>query len=144
MTAPRLRADLLFHQLDDEILVFDPKADKVHLLDATTAKVMRELRADAHDDGADPTFDLAIAELENAELLESESRAPGVSRRDLLKKVAAGVLVPAIVTLSPSLAYGQGSCLPKKACCTSDVQCCSTKCDPSTNTGCQTGPLECH
>jgi hypothetical protein len=95
---------------------------------------------------------LALEELRKAELLDETSQhvpvAPGLNRRELLRKIAlsgvAAAVIPAIVTLSASRAYAQGSCLAKKACCTVDAECCSNKCDPATATGCTTGPTECH
>src|SRR5260221_12640693 len=37
---PRVRPGLLRHSMDDQILVYDPREDKVHLLNPTTACVL--------------------------------------------------------------------------------------------------------
>jgi hypothetical protein len=151
---PRLRSDILFHNLDDEVLAYDGRNDRIHLLDPTTARVLDLLRSEKNLGEADiglELIELALDELRKAELLEESASHAEVldpQRRELLRKAvvgAAAVLIPAIVTLSPGTAQGQaGSCLPKKACCVVDADCCSNKCDPSTTTGCTTGPLECH
>ena len=149
---PRLRSDILYHTLDDQILVYDGRNERVHLLDPTTARVLALMRAGKNlvepGIGLD-LVELALDELRRADLLEESAPANVIDprRRELLKKAAVGaaaMLIPAIVTLSPSTVYGQGSCLAKKACCTFDADCCSNKCDASTGTGCTTGPLECH
>jgi PqqD family protein of HPr-rel-A system len=151
--------------LDGQVLVYDSKSETIHLLDATTARVMEflrdrtltapeltsELSRDTRAASTAALLELAIEELRKAELLDEQpsSAAPnGISRRELLRKAtfagAAAALIPTIVTLSATRAYGQGSCLAKKACCSFDADCCSNKCDASTGTGCTTGPLECH
>jgi hypothetical protein len=163
---PRIRAGLLCNELDGQMLIYNQHADSIHLLDPTTARVFELLQMGARTkeeivsklpdiDGSQSgaaLFDLAIEELRKAELLDERgsSAAPitGINRRELLRKVAvtgvAAAIVPTIVTLSATRAFGQGSCLPKKACCNVDADCCSNKCDLSTTTGCTTGPTECH
>ena len=168
MDLPIVRKGLHLNRLDEELLVYDGKEDVVHLLNETTACVL-ELLSDgtltqdgieariAQRTGAAPSetvFLLAVDELRKANLLEDfEDNAEPLSdltRRALLRKMAmtgaAALLIPAITTLSPRRAYGQvsGACREKKQCCTVDADCCSNKCDGSTGTGCQTGPLECH
>jgi PqqD family protein of HPr-rel-A system len=162
---PRLRTGLLCNELDGQVLVYDPQSDTIHLLDATTGRVMEILRdrvltedeavaeLSRHTGAASNAalLELALEELRSAELLDEQplSATPnGISRRDLLRKAgfagAAAALIPTIVTLSATRAYGQTSCKAKKECCTVDADCCSNKCDASTGTGCTTGPLECH
>jgi PqqD family protein of HPr-rel-A system len=161
---PQVRTGLLSNQLDDQVLVYDPRADSVHLLDPTTARVMElladrgrttdeivvEIARQVDVPSGKALLALAIDELRKADLLDesvSSSPQPEVSRRELLRKVAlagaAAVIAPAIVTLSPSPAYAQGSCLAKKDCCTVNADCCSNKCDPTTGSACP-GTLECH
>ncbi|HVD61290.1 MAG TPA: hypothetical protein VNC11_10505 [Gemmatimonadaceae bacterium] len=146
-TLPSLRTGIHLHELDSQLLAYDPIADRVHLLDPTTAIVLRVLQ------GAEPTeakalqalelnFDspsatallrLSLDELRKAELL-AETRAnttslDGITRRGLVKKLSfAGVsalLIPAITTLAPSTAGAQGSCLPVGSPCTATSQCCN-------------------
>lgn len=161
---PAVRSGLLCNKLDDQVVVYDRESNVIHLLDATTARVMELLRdgtlkaeevttklareGDAVSGAA--LLELALEELRKAELLDeqppSAARA-GFSRRELLRRATlagAAALIPTIVTLSATRAYGQASCKAKKACCVVDADCCSNKCDSSTGTGCTTGPLECH
>lgn len=169
MPLPEVRKGLQLHLLDDELLVYDKEDDTVHLLNETTAcalKLLQEGRRTASEIDAelamkagavpgDGLLTLAIDELRKARLLEESDDAPkpldDLTRRDVLRKMAltgaAALLIPAITTLSARRAYGQtsdGLCREKKECCTVDADCCSNKCDSSTGTGCQTGPLECH
>jgi hypothetical protein len=163
---PPVKAGLLTTELDGQQLIYDQHAEAIHLLDPTTARVLDLLQRgtrtkeeiigklsnieSTHSGAA--LFELALQELRKAELLDenTSSDAPivGISRRETLRKLslagAAAAIIPTIVTLSATQAFGQGSCLPKKACCNVDAECCSNKCDPSTTTGCTTGPTECH
>ena len=41
---PRIRAGLLRHELDGQVLVYDPRHDRVHLLDPTTGCVLELLQ----------------------------------------------------------------------------------------------------
>jgi len=43
---PRWRDDVIFRQLDDEWVVFDPEADKLHTLNLTAALVWSYLAGD--------------------------------------------------------------------------------------------------
>ncbi len=43
---PRWRDDVIFRQLDDEWVVFDPEADKLHTLNLTAALVWSHLTGD--------------------------------------------------------------------------------------------------
>jgi len=162
---PAIRSGLLCNSFDDQVLVYNPQSNTIHLLDATSARVMellrnRRLTAEevttelSRQTGAASNaalLELALEELRKAGLLDEQSVSSPrsvVSRRELLRKAtfagAAAALIPTIVTLSATRAYGQGSCKAKKECCTVDADCCSNKCDLSTSTGCQTGPNECH
>ena len=168
MVLPIVRKGLHLNRLDDDLLVYDGQEDVVHLLNETTACVL-ELLSDgtvtqdqieaqiAQRTGAassESVFLLAVDELRKANLLEdlavNAEPLNDLTRRALLRKMAmagaAALLIPAITTLSPRRAYGQASgvCREKKECCTVDADCCSEKCDGSTSSGCQTGPLECH
>ncbi len=143
---PRVRAGLLTHKLDDQVLVYDPKADRVHLLDATTARVLSLLqetgwtfegmsievseRFGTEESGS--LVSLAIEALRAADLLEAES-APSamvdVARRDMIRKVAAvataALLVPAISTFTATPGYAATGAGLVAHCgvCTSSAQC---------------------
>src|SRR5260221_8521497 len=119
---PSLRAGLLAHRLDEQFLVYDPAADKIHLLDATTARVysmldshrstrgdiLRDLASLADRFGGEVLLALSLDELSSAGLLDrlnSRHRTtPDTTRRHLLKKMAAvgatPLLIPAITTLT--------------------------------------------
>lgn len=43
MTLPRARTDVVFRQLDDEWVIFDPTADRLHALNLTAALVWAHL-----------------------------------------------------------------------------------------------------
>lgn len=123
---PSLRAGLLVHRLDDQALVYDPSADRVHLLDATTARVyevlatnhpsrsdaLAELAIIADGDSTEALLALSIEELRKADLLDRSTvvnRAlPDITRRRLLNKItiagATAMLIPAIATLAASAA----------------------------------------
>jgi hypothetical protein len=128
---PRVRSGLLKHNVDDQELIYDPRADRVHLLDPTTACVLSLLQEGGWTpDGVviemssrlgipanDSLLPLAIEELRAADLLEPSTKqvAPlvDVSRRELLKKVglagAATLLIPSIVTFTATPGYAQTS-----------------------------------
>ncbi len=169
ITLGRARSDIRCHQLDDQLMVYDPVHDAVHLLDPTTASVLRLLQEGgrtideitvevARENNYVPSeglLILAIDELRHAGLLDEpegsreQLKGAGVFRRAMLKKVvaagAAALIVPAIVTLSPSDAYGQSSqqCVAHDACCTPGDICCTGKDTCSSFKGCASG-FHCH
>lgn len=143
---PRLRTGLLRHPLDGQVLVYDSRADRVHLLDPTTACVLELL--DEGGRGPDEisaevgrrigaTADLqlirlALQELKDADLLDPASVVEdGFSRRDAVRKLAAagiaGVLIPTIATLAASRAYAQ-TLAGVGASCSSSGQCATNRC----------------
>src|SRR5687768_9681297 len=165
---PRVRAGLLRHQLDGQVLIYDARDDRVHLLDTTTGHVFElleeggrgregivaELATRMNAVESDSLLQLSLEELRKADLLDDVSGpvAPlsEINRRDLLRKVgmagAAALLIPAIATLTATSAYAQASCAPiTHFCepggvpCCPGLACCGV--DPSTGLGtCQTTP----
>ena len=148
----KVRTDVLSHQLDDQVVVYDPRSDAVHLLDQTTGCVMELLKEGGRsvDElteelgrriGYGPSpglLLLALEELRRAKLLdESEGprkpiSGPGMFRRAMLKKVAAAgataLLVPLVVTITPGAANAQAStCVAHHTCCTLGDTCCDAK-----------------
>ncbi|MEO7685261.1 MAG: hypothetical protein ABIU86_15130 [Gemmatimonadaceae bacterium] len=146
---PRIRAGLLRHQLDGQVLVYDAREDRVHLLDTTTGHVFElleqgdrsregivsELAARMNSAESDSLLQLSLDELRKADLLV-DGPTPveplsDISRRDLLRKVgfagAAALLIPAITTLTAKRAYAQASCLAVTHVCVggSPPPCCS-------------------
>ncbi len=138
---PYLREGLLRHPLDDHVLVFDKAHDRVHLLDQATALVLEGLDRGASAErisldleeltgthrGKD-LLTLALDELAAAELTEENKKTPvrlgDVTRRDLLRRLgtAAAIIVPTIVSLTPSTVHGQSS-LGCGAPCTTTASC---------------------
>jgi hypothetical protein len=128
---PRARSGLLKHNVDDQELIYDPRADRVHLLDPTTACVLTllqeggwtregvviEMAARLGVPANASLLPLAIEELRAADLLEPSageiSPLVDVNRRELLKKVglagAAALLIPSIVTFTATPGYAQTS-----------------------------------
>ena len=147
---PSVRPGLLHHPLDGQVLVYDPRVDRVHLLDPTTACVMELLREGGHDLDAIVTettmrigvpsdiniVKLAFEELRQAELLEPSTfewqTEDGFSRREVVRKLAvagiASVLIPTIATLTASRGYAQGTLLGVGSSCTTNGQCQSNRC----------------
>lgn len=154
---PTPRRQLMRHELDDQILLYDPSDDKVHLLDLTTGKVFQWLEegslsreeivlrlwSEESSSSGEAMLNLALDELAKAGLLESsnlKSRLSDVSRREMLRRAAltgvAATLIPAIATLTARPAYAQGSCIADCNPCTADRQCCGGKCDAVGGTVC--------
>jgi hypothetical protein len=139
---PSLRKGILRHPLEDQVLVFDATQDRIHLLDETTAFVVELLERGETADGivakleqrnntefGEELLALALDELAKADLTESKVDAPvgipELSRRQMLSRFAgigAAVLIPAIVSLTPSTASGQAS-FGCGSPCTTTAQC---------------------
>lgn len=154
---PRVRAGLLRHSLDEQVLVYDSRDDRVHLLDPTTACVMELLEEGGWTEpkiipevarrlNIAPNADLvalAIDQLGTTGLLDKSSAAPArlvdVNRREMVRKLAftgaAALLVPAVATLTATRGYAQGSFLGLAGSpCTYDGNCQSGNCCPESQT----------
>jgi hypothetical protein len=149
-TFPRVRPGLLRHTVNDQVVVYDTQRDRVHLLDSTTGWVLESLEnaqsVDAIKAGL-PVFDgtlseellaLSLDQLREAELLDefADEVAPlsEVSRREMIRKigfVSAAVLIPAIVTLTPNVAWAV-SCSQKDGDCAVGVCCAGFGCNSRT------------
>jgi hypothetical protein len=147
---PRIRAGLLKHPLEKQVLVYDTITDRVHLLDPTTACVLELLEEGGHtaeeisvqivarlDLAPEAGFlPLAIEELRKADLLDQSTamHAPLMDRRELLQKVAltgaAALLIPAVASLTATRGYAQGTAPGQGVCntCTSSSQCIDSQC----------------
>ena len=150
-SVPRVRPGLLRHRLDEQSLVYDPRDDKVHLLDTTTAcvldlleeggwgrdrmktEVARRLNIDVSDD----LVSLSLDELRKADLLDTSDAtiAPvtDMARREMLRKVgiagATAILIPVITTLTATPAYAACTGLRSAgSTCAAGSQCCSGVC----------------
>lgn len=155
MPLPRLRSGLRHHRVDEQVLVYDAREDRTHLLDASTGTVL-ELLAVGDRSGEGLTSEvarrlgvapdeaivtLAFDELRKADLFDEE-RAPAplgeVSRRELLRRAAlagaTALLVPAIVTLTARTGYA-ATCVATCGTCTPGVSVCCTSGDVCRNSG---------
>jgi len=151
---PRVRTGLLRHALDDQVLVYDSRDDRVHLLDPTTGCVFAlleeggwtsegitiELAARLDVAPSEDFLPLALDQLRKADLLEpAVAPAPlaDVTRREMVRKLAltgaATMMIPAIATLSARRGYAQGTPISSTRCgpCTEDEQCPDFAGDPT-------------
>jgi hypothetical protein len=148
---PRVRPGLLRQRFDEQILVYDPREEKVHLLDPTSACVLDlleeggwarermsgEIARRMNSEASDELVSLSLDELRKANLLDTSS-APvtpvtDLHRREMLRKLglagAAMLLIPAITTLTATPAYAIGTgCVLAPGACTANSQCCSGVC----------------
>ena len=164
ISLPRIRSGLLRHPLDQQVLVYDPGTEQVHLLDPTTACVLELLEEGEWSREKIPSeitrrlgvapdagyFALALDELRKAGLLDEANRPDplvDVTRRDLVKRLAltgaAALLVPAVTTLTATRGYAQGSpvllangqaCPGGNSTCASNL-CCNGFCADTCNVG---------
>jgi hypothetical protein len=139
---------LLRHHLDEQSLVYDPREDKVHLLDPTTACILdlleeggwsrermkTEVSRRLNIDATDEIIALSLDELRKADVIESaEPAVTDMARRDMLRKVgivgATALAVPIITTLTATPAYaGCTGRLTQGTTCVRGSQCCSGAC----------------
>lgn len=148
---PRIRSGLLRHELEGQVLVYDSRHDRIHLLDPTTGCLLELLQeggwtaegviaeiADRLKIAADSGLvSLALDELRAADLLDQAVPVPepliGVNRRAVLRKLAmtgaAAALIPAVATFTATAGYAQGSLLGVGGLCgTNNGLCASGRC----------------
>jgi len=154
MKLPKVKAGLLTHHLDNQVVAYDTTDDRVHLLDSTTGTVLNllsekewsadsiaaELKARTGVEATDDLVVLSVDELRKAELLETDAVAvpplSDISRREAARRLAvagiAAVLVPAVMSFSPSAASAQSACtgpsLPSGCPCSGNGNCASNDC----------------
>lgn len=158
---PRIRPGLLRHLLDGQMLVYDSRDERVHLLDPTTGCVLELLEeggwtsegitvelARRFDVAPNPGFlQLALEELRKADLIDASVAPPepmvDVTRREIVRKLAmtgvATLLVPTVATLTATRLYAQGSAqFGAGSSCSTASQCISGVCCQGicSNTGC--------
>lgn len=131
-------------EVGDEVAVYDLDTDKVHLLNATTARIWQACQGpttvraicEVIGDGApgDEVQELVwrgLVELREAGLLTAASFLPPgvvpISRRSLLKKAGVAALaIPVITTIAAPPAAAQASvCGVQGTSCTTNTQCCT-------------------
>jgi hypothetical protein len=152
---PNVIPGLLTHHLDGQVVAYDARHDRVHLLDATTGCVlnllsekawteedlMAEMKARIGVSTSRDLLALSIEELTKADLVENSSagvRLDDVTRREAVRRVAAAgiaaALIPSVLTLTPSTAHAQGSTcagssnLPSGCSCSGNGNCASNSC----------------
>lgn len=148
---PRIRSGLLRHELEGQVLVYDSRHDRIHLLDPTTGCLLELLQeggwtaegviaeiADRLKIAADSGLvSLALDELRAADLLDQAAPVPAplidVNRRAVLRKLAmtgaAAALIPAVATFTATAGYAQGSLLGVGGLCgTNNGLCASGRC----------------
>jgi PqqD family protein of HPr-rel-A system len=121
----RPEGDLLCHRVGEELVVYDQKSGQVHLLAPPLARVFetaQECQADHLSADLFPELKRKTARSRLKEALEALAeqglllrpelpQAPGLSRREFHKKVAAAAALPAILTLvAPTPAAAQSTC----------------------------------
>jgi hypothetical protein len=142
---PGARVDCLSRQLDDEVVIYDPKRHQGHCLNSTAAAVWKLCDgkhsplqiAEALSRQLSVRVDqqvvaLALERLADARLLaEPEASVESPSRRVALRRigVAAAIALPLITSIvAPTPANAAATCLHNGAPCTTAAQCCSGIC----------------
>jgi hypothetical protein len=137
---PEARSEgLLVQEVAGEVLVYDLQRDKAHRLNETAALIWRscdgrttiaaaaERLRGRHEGLDEDAIWLALGALWRAKLLTAAPApaAPGVSRRQLAKRVGLAVLVPLIASMPVPAAAQAASCRGLNQLCTLSGQCCS-------------------
>lgn len=148
---PRTRTDnLVIRELDDETLVYDTERDEAHCLNQTAAlvwkhcdgkttaqKAAQSLRGTLGGSVDTDIVWLAVKQLQRFHLVESHTKSPSVSRRDLVLKYApAALALPVIMSISAPTPATVASCIPNGGTCPGSVPCCP-------GLICQGSPLTC-
>ena len=143
---------LVVEQLGGELLVYDLERDKAHALnevaawvwrrcvgDASVATIASELPArfcggSSDDASAHDVVVHALGQLSRQHLLVGDPDfSEGVSRRNLLKKLAVagavGATIPVVRSIVAPTAAQAATCLAPNQLCLSSVQCCSGVCN---------------
>lgn len=136
--------DIIVTDLTDHLLIFNQQSNELHNLDAVSRAVwlacdgvtaMATLPAMVGEATGQAisaeTVSIALSHLADRGLLAGTAlvesaeifSVPGQSRRALLRKAAAGVLVPAIVSVTVPMAAAAASCGNGALCCDGVTQC---------------------
>ena len=141
------QAELVIQELEDEVLIYDTKANKAHCLNRTASAIWKycdgkntvsdinrlmEIRTGVKID--ENLIWLAIDQLNERELLENDLAAKftGKNRREILKKIglAAVISLPIVATLTAPTAAMAIAC---SGLVTSCVGCNGARCDFNMN-----------
>jgi hypothetical protein len=142
---------IVVQELPDETLVYDLKRHKALCLNRAAGLVWKRcdgqtsvpeiaalLQRELQTPVGQEVVWFALGLLSKARLLEerliSPSPVAGLSRRELVQMgLAAAIAVPVILSVVAPKAAQAATCLPKDASCTSNSQCCSNFCQPSSH-----------
>jgi hypothetical protein len=145
---PTLRQDLVVESAGDEVLIYDPVTDTAHCLSRDAALVWgmcdgrrtaKEMEALAGlDDGVVAD---AVARFAETGLLEDAG--PGLSRRQVVRRLAAASLAPLIVSVTAPTAHAAIVSVRTRIPCNSNGGSCPTSpinsrpCNVSNDSGCR-------
>ena len=151
---PRARdKDLLWEEIDGEIVVYDTRKHKAHSLNSTASFVWmqcdgatskaelanmlaQEMCID--EESSQLVLDYTLDKLNKTSLLDSvsEENIPvGMTRRDVMRQLAilgAGIVLPVVYTLTAPQPVEAASCVSSGKICHPWKPCCIGVCDPST------------
>ena len=138
------RSGLIVEELPGEVLVYDSESDSALCLNQTAAQIWKLcdgkttparmahlVEKEFQITGGNEVVALALEQLERSHLLTSklESHLPGISRRELVRRVSiAAALVPVITLILVPKARAQATCRANGSRCTVDADCCSNNC----------------
>lgn len=131
---------VVVEQLADEVLVYDLDRDRAHCLNQAAARVwercdgqhsVSEIGAEV---GGEEAAWMAVEQLSRAGLLEEKIKRPaavGVSRREVIKRIAAAaaVGVPVVTSIIAPTASHAANCIPTGGNCSTSASCCSGLCN---------------
>lgn len=158
MNLPSVRAGLRWHQIDNELMIYDEHENLIHLLNPCSAEVLRMLQkgmssaqitevlgADHGAQRAAALLEVALDELTRVKLVTAEGdefRKGAPTRREALQRLigaGATMLIPAIISLSPRTAEAQGTQQANGTVCIHSFQCASKCCGTNNGGGCSSG-----
>jgi hypothetical protein len=142
---PRARRDNVQVQvIGNEVLVFDLQRDEAHVLNRpaafvwqnadgtrTIGEIAQAMTVEFGLPADVATVRYALEQLDRKQLLEASARllfaTPPMSRRQFLKRAAAGAALLAVVTsiVAPTPAHAQSGCVGEGGACTDTSQCCT-------------------
>lgn len=138
---------LIIEELPEEVLVYDSDRDHAMCLnqtaaavwkhcdgETTPARMARLIEKEFQITGGDEVVALALDHLEKAHLLtgDAPARLSGMSRREVVRRLAASAALPAIAMIQVKPAGTITSCAPLGNGCTFNSDCCSGCCSDAT------------
>lgn len=140
-------AHLVFHEMNDELLIYDTANNKAHCLNQSmwsvwklcngknnVQNILQSLQSSSEKTWNMVSLGLALKQLSSKRLLKSgmpaSSGLKGLSRRDVMRRIGSGVLIsiPVIASIALPTAAEAASCFNVAHLCSSNSQCCSGHC----------------